>query len=236
MRWFASLFVTSCLLAMPLSARAGDTDDVVYLRNGGRLRGIVVEDHPLKGSTIKLANGSVRRLKVSEIREIRYYDALAAKKAACPPALPPPVAPRKVDQRVLVPKKERTSLGAMIAGIVFIGLGAHGLAVGGVAFGVGDGYSRKLKTIGQGTLIAGGITTLLGIIMTAAGASTTTVMVPKSSAGVPGPMAFLLADPRLATQAGAAGPAMPRDGFDRAGTAALPLPTTTWIGSWSTAF
>jgi hypothetical protein len=67
-------------------ARAADDDDLVMLVNGGRLRGVVIEEDPQKGVRIKLMDGQIRSLKPSEVREVQYHGAAAPALAAGPPA------------------------------------------------------------------------------------------------------------------------------------------------------
>jgi hypothetical protein len=67
-------------------ARAADDDDLVLLVNGGRLRGVVIEEDPQKGVRIKLVDGQIRSLKPSEVREVQYHGASAPAAAAAAPA------------------------------------------------------------------------------------------------------------------------------------------------------
>lgn len=50
----------------------GLRDDVVYLKNGGRLRGTVVEDDPKKGITLRLLDGKIRFVERSAIDHVGY--------------------------------------------------------------------------------------------------------------------------------------------------------------------
>ena len=67
------LGVAAALLLLATRAQAADADDVILLNNGGRVRGIVVEEDPERGIVIKLLNGTIRTFKRSEIREVRYH-------------------------------------------------------------------------------------------------------------------------------------------------------------------
>lgn len=75
------------LLTLPVSARAADTDDVVLLANGGRIRGEVIEQDPVQGLRIKLADGTIRVLKASDVREVKYHDAAPAPEPVAPAAV-----------------------------------------------------------------------------------------------------------------------------------------------------
>jgi hypothetical protein len=50
MRRFIAPALVSCLLVAPSLARAGDNDDIVFLTNGGRLRGTVMPTHTSLGA------------------------------------------------------------------------------------------------------------------------------------------------------------------------------------------
>lgn len=82
----------------------GSNDDVLLLANGGRVRGVVMAEDPVKGVRIKLLDGSVRNVPPAEVKEVRYAgsqpppatDAAAAPPGAAqsPPETPqPPAAP-----------------------------------------------------------------------------------------------------------------------------------------------
>jgi hypothetical protein len=88
-RFAAALFLFATL-ASPL-ARAGG-QDTVLLSNGGRVRGIVIEDDPKTGVSIKLADGSIRRLTRGEVKQVVY----ASDATSTPPAAPVPAAPTPV--------------------------------------------------------------------------------------------------------------------------------------------
>ena len=57
--------VVACGLLFASSARAAAPDEVL-LANGGRLRGTVMEDDPVKGVSIQLLDGSTRRVPHAE--------------------------------------------------------------------------------------------------------------------------------------------------------------------------
>lgn len=76
--------------------------DTVFLQNGGRLRGTVVEETPTGGVTIQIPGGQLRTVAPSEVFRIEYRDGtvglLGATLAPPPPAsvseLPPPTGER----------------------------------------------------------------------------------------------------------------------------------------------
>ncbi|HEX3853130.1 MAG TPA: hypothetical protein VHW01_19340, partial [Polyangiaceae bacterium] len=81
------------LLLLPVVAHADDTDDVVMLTNGGRLRGVVIEEDPQKGVRIELPDGTFRSLKPTEVREVRYHAESPTQPAPAAPAPAPAPAP-----------------------------------------------------------------------------------------------------------------------------------------------
>ncbi len=65
---------TALLLLPPIVVHADYADDIVMLTNGGRLRGVVIEEDPRKGVLrIRLLDGSVRSLPPDEVREVLYH-------------------------------------------------------------------------------------------------------------------------------------------------------------------
>jgi hypothetical protein len=80
--------LVAALLLLPSPARASDSDDVILLNNGGRVRGVVVEEDPQTGVRIKLLDGTIRTIKRADIREVRYHGEPAA--PPTPVAAPPP--------------------------------------------------------------------------------------------------------------------------------------------------
>jgi hypothetical protein len=172
------------LVSLAGTAWAGDSDDVVFLRNGGRLRGMVIEDDPAT-VTIKLPDGTVRALARAKVKQIEY----GATNPAIPPAaavpLPPPVlapgpaAPpagwRYGPEGAPPPARtERRSTGLMVTGIVFMPLGflTVGTALAACAGAFGDGCNHG-STRGpvEGTIAIGSLLLVSGIVFTAVGAS-----------------------------------------------------------------
>jgi hypothetical protein len=69
------------------AASADEPEDTVFLSNGGRLRGTVIEQDPERGVKLRLLDGSIRKLKTGDVARIEY----AADPDAAP--APPPEAP-----------------------------------------------------------------------------------------------------------------------------------------------
>jgi len=82
------LAVASLMLAV--TAHAAD-DDIVLLKNGGRLRGSVVEEDPQKGVRIKLADGTLRAVAASDVKEVQYGGKPATVVAPPPAVVAPPL-------------------------------------------------------------------------------------------------------------------------------------------------
>ena len=88
-------------LSLTLAISAAHAEDVVHLRNGGRIRGTVIEESPTAGVRIKLADGRIRALKPEEVFRVEYDAGGAAPppgpeapaQPTAPGAPPPPVAP-----------------------------------------------------------------------------------------------------------------------------------------------
>ena len=94
LRW---MWVTASLaicLASSVSARADEVIDTVVLKSGAKLRGIVMEDDPTTGVSIKLVDGVSRQLKRDEVLRVDYGAQPSAPPAPPPAASPaPPAAP-----------------------------------------------------------------------------------------------------------------------------------------------
>lgn len=120
----AGLFVAATTLAVSGPARA---DDVVWLKNGGRLRGQVLSEDPKEGVKIKLADGRTRTVPVAEVNKVEYDDAgAAAPPVPTPPAAPTPTAPPPPP--VEAPKFGSVAIDAEEAGQVWFDGGEVGLA------------------------------------------------------------------------------------------------------------
>jgi hypothetical protein len=180
-------------------ARADDPVDTVLMTNGGRVRGTVMEEDPQKGTSIKLLDGTVKKLSPAEVKRVIYAGAPAA------PAKPPPVAPTVVAPAMPVapgmvapmpaampgvlpamdsqpyygagpyygqvprPQAHKGGKGLIITGLVLLSVGAASAAVGGAL--IADDSSDGETTGGIGACIAGGSLVLIGGILTLVGAA-----------------------------------------------------------------
>jgi hypothetical protein len=63
-------------------AAAGNVDDTVFLKNGGRLRGLVVEESATAGVRLKMPDGSIRTIPAKDVEHVT----LGAQAPAPPPA------------------------------------------------------------------------------------------------------------------------------------------------------
>jgi hypothetical protein len=189
--WVCAVLLVFMARARPAAAGSGEEDvaeDVVFLVNGGRVRGTVMEED---GETVSIrrADGVVRRIPRAEVSSVRYGDegrpadaagddstagAGAARHrqgggngemvAAVEPhgaRHAPPAGPGYVEF-------ERRSRGAMIAGIVLLSVGAAGGIGGLVAYVSGD--SDDTFAIALPIWIVGGTSLITGIVLTAVGA------------------------------------------------------------------
>jgi hypothetical protein len=91
----------ACAIATLLCAiaYAGEADDTVFLTDGGRVRGTVIEESPGIGVRVRLADGRIRQLAAKDVKSVQY-----AGEAAAPPApVPPPSAPVKIETPAVAP-------------------------------------------------------------------------------------------------------------------------------------
>jgi hypothetical protein len=76
-------------------APAGPLDSVYFLA-GGRVRGTVIEEHPVNGVRIRQLDGTIRTYPRDELARIEYADGTVSRRKApppeAPPAPPPPLA------------------------------------------------------------------------------------------------------------------------------------------------
>jgi hypothetical protein len=87
-----SLVVSLGLLFPPMRpARADEPLDTALLVNGRRFRGSVMEEDPKKGTSIKLPDGTVRRVAAAEVKQVIYASATEppAPSGVAAPAVPP---------------------------------------------------------------------------------------------------------------------------------------------------
>jgi hypothetical protein len=137
------------LVALCGVAQAGDVDDTVFLKGGGRIRGTIVEEEPTKGVRIKLPDGRTRTLKPAEVDHVQYAADAPAPAAApapapepapalAPTASAPPPAPTYYAASppawggAPAPESGRRmrSKGLFIAGVTVGGVGVLGVAGG----------------------------------------------------------------------------------------------------------
>jgi len=79
------------LVQLALAAVVASTDpgpDTVFLKDGGQLRGVVIEEAPGVGVTIQLPGGELRKLSADEVQRIEYGEAPGPSDASAPPAEP----------------------------------------------------------------------------------------------------------------------------------------------------
>ena len=74
--------------APPVTAAPAQPVDTVFLADGGRVRGQVMEEHPKTGVRVRLADGTVRDIPAAEVDHVAYGGSPSA-----PPVVPPPVSP-----------------------------------------------------------------------------------------------------------------------------------------------
>src|SRR5438105_6698756 len=70
-RWFCGLVIAAALGVSPF-ALAGDLDDTVHLANGGRVRGVVLQDEPNGALVIRLPDGTTRSIPRGDVRSVDY--------------------------------------------------------------------------------------------------------------------------------------------------------------------
>ena len=70
-RWVATA-LGLVLLLMTGQADAGDIDDTVFLKSGGRARGTVIEEDPRTGVTLRLPNNTLRTFKPDDVARVEY--------------------------------------------------------------------------------------------------------------------------------------------------------------------
>lgn len=169
------------LLALPRVAGAGDLDDIVFTKGGGRIRGTVLEEDRTKGVTLRLPDGKNRTVKAEELDHVQYgtdpKPAASAETAA--PQLPVPLAPRAApDYAPPAPPKEmqRRSTGMWATGVACTLLGALGIAGSGATLAgaavTSSSYKREdAFTIGGGAMVGSVVLFVAGIPLWLVGAS-----------------------------------------------------------------
>jgi hypothetical protein len=76
-------------IAALLAAAAADLD-TVFLKNGGRLRGTVLEEDPARGVSIQIPGGDLRKLAPDEVVRVEYGDGAVRTPGAQPAPAPQP--------------------------------------------------------------------------------------------------------------------------------------------------
>lgn len=86
------------LMAGLAVAAVADEDDTVFLANGGRIRGRILEADPTRGVTVQLADGTVRKLTPAEVANVKYAGDAPSGGNPVPPPEPPPPPPSPAPQ------------------------------------------------------------------------------------------------------------------------------------------
>lgn len=142
-----------------------------------------MEEDPKQGVTVKLVDGTVKKVKAGDVKSVEYGAAKAAEPApqagttqGTAPVVAPPLAPVAPSSPYGPPpahrrRSERRSTGLLVTGLVLMPLGA--IAIGtGVAIGVvNKGYKHDAAAPGIALLIGGGTFLLTGLVFTIVGGS-----------------------------------------------------------------
>jgi hypothetical protein len=189
-------------------AQADESTDTVLLTNGGRVRGLVMEEDPQKGTSIKLLDGTVRRLNSNEVKQVLYGGRSAVESpppvtspavssshggaslavVTAPQAAPPGVLPALDDRtpvRARGPADGGTGKGLITAGLVTLSVGGLIAAVGGAIAGTesntGGALGPAIGTVavGGGVFAVGAIIALVGVGVRAGSSSTAMASPPK---------------------------------------------------------
>jgi len=106
------------LLTVALAALLAGADpgfDTVFLQNGGRLRGTVVEEDPTRGVTVQIPGGQVRTVPPGEVFRIEYRDGTIGAIGAQPPPPKAPVTAPAVEPGTQAPAVEPAEPPAALA-------------------------------------------------------------------------------------------------------------------------
>ena len=71
-----------------LLAAADPAFDTVFLQNGGRVRGLVLEEDPGLGVTVQLPDGTIRKVGIAEVSRVEYRDGTIGVLKPAAPAAP----------------------------------------------------------------------------------------------------------------------------------------------------
>ena len=121
-----ALVPIATLAGMLASAGSALANDTVFLKNGGRVRGVVVEEDPQTGVRVKLADGTITTVAAADVERVDYESAGGAAPVApptAPPAPLPPVAPPPI-----VVQPGTIEVSTTRAGSVRLGGGQRGTA------------------------------------------------------------------------------------------------------------
>jgi hypothetical protein len=167
-----SLLAGVAAFLLSLSSAFADDFDTVLLKNGGRLRGKVMEEDPKSGVSIKLIDGVVKRVRPDEVKSVEYAASVAPPLPAPPsPGPPPPAVPvaaigAPLPALAVEPApaaRSGASSGLMVAGLVTLGTGAVAVGVGSVL--ITTASSDGQQTAGIASAIAGGGTATIGLVL-----------------------------------------------------------------------
>ena len=197
-RSFLAPLLVASLLVTSSRARADDPTeppDTVVLKDGGKLRGRVVEEDPKRGVTVQLLDGTTRKIAKATLDHVEYAPVVPpAPIAVAPPpvlyAIAPPIIPTPEPTH-------RRSKGLMITGLVLMPIGAVALGAGipyyvnasktnnsgnintgcdqnGICGSTSESFHDSTgQSIATGMMIVGGLVLATGLIFTLVGASKT---------------------------------------------------------------
>ncbi len=126
--------------------------DTVFLAQGGRIRGRVIEELPGEGVTIQLPDGTMRRYHSSDIARIEYADGSVSVQRGPYPPRPPPAYPPPGPPVAPPPPPQPRGFAPILP--VYAALGLGGIGFGG---DMGDGVHTGDVLEGQfGIWLEGG--------------------------------------------------------------------------------
>lgn len=126
--------------------------DTVFLTQGGRVRGRVIEELPGEGVTILLPDGTTRRYPSNDIARIEYADGSVSVRRGPYPTRPPPAAPPPGPPPAAPPPPQPRGFAPILP--VYASLGLGGIGFGG---DMGDGVDTGDVLEGQlGIWLEGG--------------------------------------------------------------------------------
>jgi hypothetical protein len=87
-----SLIIIVALLA-PTAALGQEASDIVFLKGGGRVRGLIVEESPTAGVRVKLPDGTIKVVLAKDVDRVEYSGAKSAAEPAPKPEPEPAPSP-----------------------------------------------------------------------------------------------------------------------------------------------